>query len=56
MYRIICRLPLFIHRFRRQMASIHMIGEGAIDLGKYYRKAYKRNVAIKLFETKKGIV
>jgi len=29
-------------------------GEGAIDLGKFYRKAYKRNVAIKMFETKKG--
>jgi len=29
-------------------------GEGAIDLGRFYRKAYKRNVAIKLFETKKG--
>jgi hypothetical protein len=29
-------------------------GEGTIDLGKYYRKAYKRNVALKLFETKQG--
>ena len=23
-------------------------------LGRYYRKAYKRNIALKLFETKKG--
>jgi hypothetical protein len=23
-------------------------------LGRYYRKAYKRNMALKLFETKKG--
>ncbi len=29
-------------------------GEGVIDLGKYYRKAYKNNIAIKLFEQKKG--
>jgi hypothetical protein len=29
-------------------------GEGIIDIGKYYRKAYKRNVAIKLFEKKQG--
>jgi predicted HTH domain antitoxin len=30
-------------------------GEGIIDLGKFYRKAYKRNIAIKLFEKKKGL-
>ncbi len=30
-------------------------GEGVIDLGKYYRKAFKRNVALKLFEKKKGL-
>lgn len=30
-------------------------GEGMIDLGPYYRKAYKRNIAIKLFEKKKGM-
>lgn len=30
-------------------------GEGVIDLGRYYRKAYKRNIAIKLFEQKKGV-
>jgi hypothetical protein len=30
-------------------------GEGMIDLGPYYRKAYKRNIAIKLFEKKKGV-
>ena len=29
-------------------------GEGTIDLGKYYKKAYKNNVAIKLFEKAKG--
>ena len=29
-------------------------GEGTIDLGKFYRKAYKNNVAIKLFEKPKG--
>ncbi len=29
-------------------------GEGTIDIGRYYRKAYKRNIALKLFETKKG--
>jgi hypothetical protein len=29
-------------------------GEGTINLGRYYRKAYKRNIALKLFETKKG--
>lgn len=29
-------------------------GEGTINLGKYYRKAYKRNICLKLFETKKG--
>jgi len=29
-------------------------GEGTINLGRYYRKAYKRNLALKLFETKKG--
>eukprot|EP01038_Epipyxis_sp_PR26KG_P004421 gene4421-6250_t len=29
-------------------------GEGVIDIGKFYRKAYKKNVAIKMFETKKG--
>ena len=31
-----------------------MIGEGMIDLGPYYRKAYKRGITLKLFETKKG--
>lgn len=30
-------------------------GEGTIDIGRYYRKAYKRNVCLKLFETKKGV-
>jgi hypothetical protein len=25
-----------------------------VNLGKYYRKAYKRNVVLKLFESKKG--
>lgn len=30
-------------------------GEGIIDLGKFYRRAYKRNMAIKLFEQKKGL-
>jgi hypothetical protein len=29
---------------------------GLIDLGKYYRKAYKRNVALKLFESEQGAV
>lgn len=29
-------------------------GEVTVDLRKYYRKAYKRGVALKLFETKKG--
>eukprot|EP01034_Spumella_vulgaris_P027083 gene27083-33756_t len=29
-------------------------GEGVINLGKYYRKAYKRNLCLKLFESKKG--
>ena len=29
-------------------------GEVIVDLRKYYRKAYKRGVALKLFETKKG--
>jgi len=29
-------------------------GEGTINIGRYYRKAYKRNLALKLFETKKG--
>jgi len=29
-------------------------GEGTVNLGRYYRKAYKRNMALKLFETKKG--
>jgi hypothetical protein len=42
------------HRYRRQITFVHITGEGAIDLGRFYRKAYKRNVAIKLFETKKG--
>lgn len=28
--------------------------DGLLDLTKYYRKAYKRNIAIKAFETKKG--
>lgn len=30
------------------------LGEVHIDIGKYYRKAYKRNIALKLFETKQG--
>jgi hypothetical protein len=30
-------------------------GEGLIDLKRYYRKAYKRNIAIKLFEKKQGM-
>ena len=30
-------------------------GEGIVDLGKFFRKAYKRNVALKLFEKKKGV-
>jgi hypothetical protein len=30
-------------------------GEGTINLGKYYRKAYKRNMCLKLFEKKKGL-
>lgn len=30
-------------------------GEGVIPLGKYYRKAYKRNIPLKLFEKKKGM-
>lgn len=30
------------------------LAEGAIDMGMYYRKAFKKNVAIKLYETKKG--
>jgi len=29
-------------------------GEGTINLGKYFRKAYKRNVAIKMFENTQG--
>lgn len=29
-------------------------GETVIDMGKYYRKAFKKNVAIKLFEKKQG--
>ena len=29
-------------------------GEVTVDLRRYYRKAYKRGVALKLFETKKG--
>lgn len=29
-------------------------GEVVVNMGKYYRKAYKRGVALKLFETKKG--
>lgn len=28
--------------------------EGAIDMGFYYRKAFKKNIAIKLYETPKG--
>jgi hypothetical protein len=31
-----------------------MIAEGAINLGFYYRKAFKKNAAIKLYETPKG--
>jgi hypothetical protein len=31
-----------------------MIAEGAINLGFYYRKAFKKNAAIKLYETAKG--
>eukprot|EP00604_Paraphysomonas_vestita_P002816 CAMPEP_0174818892 /NCGR_PEP_ID=MMETSP1107-20130205/1828_1 /TAXON_ID=36770 /ORGANISM="Paraphysomonas vestita, Strain GFlagA" /LENGTH=1810 /DNA_ID=CAMNT_0016031457 /DNA_START=453 /DNA_END=5885 /DNA_ORIENTATION=- len=31
-----------------------MIAEGSINLGFYYRKAFKKNVAIKLYETPKG--
>ena len=30
------------------------IAEGTVDLGIYYRKAFKKNCAIKLYETKKG--
>ena len=33
---------------------IHILGEVHMNLEKYYRKAYKRNIAIKLFEKKKG--
>jgi hypothetical protein len=29
-------------------------GEGVIDLRPYYRKAYKRNIPLKLFDKKKG--
>lgn len=29
-------------------------GEGVLNLGKYFKKAYKKNVAIKLFESKQG--
>lgn len=29
-------------------------GEGVINLGKYYKKAYRNNTALKLFEKKKG--
>ena len=31
-----------------------MIAEGSINLGFYYRKAFKKNIAIKLYETPKG--
>jgi hypothetical protein len=31
-----------------------LLNAGTINLGRYYRKAYKRNMALKLFETKKG--
>jgi hypothetical protein len=31
-----------------------MIAEGTIDLGFYYRKAFRKNMAIKLYETPKG--
>lgn len=30
-------------------------GEAIIDLGRYYRKAYKKNMCLKLFEKKKGV-
>jgi hypothetical protein len=30
------------------------VGETAIDIGKWYRKAYKNTIAIKLYEKKKG--
>ncbi len=51
---MISRLYLFDQLYRRHLTTVHITGEGAIDLGRFYRKAYKRNVAIKLFETKKG--
>ena len=51
---MISRLYLFNQLYRRHLTTVHITGEGAIDLGRFYRKAYKRNVAIKLFETKKG--
>jgi hypothetical protein len=30
------------------------VGEGVLNISKYLRKAYKRNIAIKLFEQKQG--
>lgn len=30
------------------------VGEATVNIGRYYKKAYKRNVILKLFETKKG--
>src|SRR5690606_4770306 len=30
------------------------IAEGTVNLGKYFKKAYRKNVAIKLFEQPKG--
>ena len=29
-------------------------GESTINLGKHYKKAYKRNIVLKLYESKKG--
>lgn len=52
-YRIImlCELYIYIyykdHRFHNTYVFMYV--------GPYYRKAYKRNIAIKLFEKKKGL-
>jgi hypothetical protein len=36
------------------LLTCDLLNAGTINLGRYYRKAYKRNMALKLFETKKG--
>ena len=48
-----CLLDIFI--LHRDIVKFNdCAGEGVIDLRPFYRKAYKRNIPLKLFEQKKG--